>query len=176
VAAVKPGVRGYSVIELLIALALVTIIILGASQLVAESVVLFSRAGRSVRSPTLTLTMATLRRDVQDSAGLAVAVPLSWTQNPLELMTWDGRRIRINHDGDALVRETYDLLGQPAGRRVLTRGITAWWWRASNPWTFDLRVTATAVTDPVSGGRSSAVHRTETRRFVLRGAPGGRSW
>jgi YD repeat-containing protein len=168
--------RGYSVIELLIVLSLAVLIVLGAAQLVAESVVIFERAGRALRAPSLTLTMATLRRDIQDSAAVVGVPPISWTQTPLDLVAWDGRRTRITHDGDALVRLSYDLAGQPTGRRVLARGVSSWWWRLSNPWTIDVRVIATAAADPLGGQRGALNRRTEVRRFARRGAPDGRSW
>jgi prepilin-type N-terminal cleavage/methylation domain-containing protein len=168
--------RGYSVIELLIVLSLAVVILLGAAQLVAESVVIFERAGRAVRAPSLTLTMATIRRDIHDSAAVVGLPPVGWTQNPLELVSWDGRRTRFIHEGNDLVRQSYDLAGQPAGRRVLTRGVTSWWWRMSSPQTIDVRVIVTAAADPLGGRRGKVNRRTEQRRFSRRGSVDGRSW
>ncbi len=167
---------GYSVIELLIALALVTVIVIGAAQLIAESVVLLDRAGRAVRNPSLTLAAAAVRRDVQGAVALACPPPVSWTQTPLEVLDWEGRRTGIRHEGDALVRITYGVDGFPKGRRVLTRGVVSWWWRVSGPGAVDVRLTALAVPGPGAGRGSGTFRLTETRRFALRGAGGGRRW
>jgi hypothetical protein len=120
--------------------------------------------------------MATIRRDVQLAAGAVTSMTTGWSEDTLELLSWDGRRVRVFVDGDAIVRETVDEVGRSTGRRVLARGISSWWWRTPNPWTVDLRITAMVIPDPIPARRAIVVRRTETRRFVMRGSPGGRSW
>lgn len=168
--------RGFTVFELLIVLALTSVVVLAAAQLVGEAAQLVDGAGRAMRSPSFTLTVATIRRDVQVAAGVTMSTTPGWSKDSLELVAWDGRRVRFVFDGDAVVREELDELGQPSARRVLARGITSWWWRTPNPWTVDVRITAMVNPDPIPARRASTLRRTETRRFVMRGAPGGRSW
>jgi hypothetical protein len=170
------GDRGYSTLELLTALALTSVVVLAAAQLVGEAVQIVDGTGRAMRSPTLTLAMATMRRDVQDAAGASAPTVPGWSEGTLELLFWDGRRVRLFLEGDAIVREGLDALGRSAGRRVLVRGITSWWWRTPTPWTVDFRMTAMVAPDPVPARRAAVLRRTETRRFVMRGSPGGRTW
>ena len=173
-AAVKTG--GYSVVELLVALALTVVVVLVAGQLVAEAVELFGTAGQQVRDPAVILTVATVRRDIQDSTGLVSAPVVGWSTAPLDLLSWDGQRVRICHQGDALVRIPLDAMGRPTGRRVLCRGVTAWWWRMVSTSILDVRFTILEHPDPVPGRRSTARRRTEFRRFAIRGGSHGRSW
>jgi len=170
------GDRGYTVPELLTVLALTSVVVLAAAQLVGEAVRIVAGTGRAMRSPSFTLVMATIRRDVQDAAGAALPTTAGWSRDSLELLAWDGRRVRLFLDGDAVVREELDELGQSSGRRVLARGITSWWWRSPNPWTVDVKMTAMVAPDPIPARRAAVVRRTETRRFVMRGSPGGRAW
>lgn len=168
--------RGHTVPELLVALALTSVVVLAAAQLVGEAVRLVDRTGRAMRSPTLTLAMATIRRDVQDAAGAAGPAKSGWSEGDLELIYWDGGRVRLSMEGDAVVREGIDGLGRRSRRRVLARGITSWWWRSRNPWTVDVRMTAMVTPDAKPGERAAIVRHTETRRFVMRGSPEGRAW
>jgi prepilin-type N-terminal cleavage/methylation domain-containing protein len=168
--------RGYTVPELLTVLALTSVVVLAAAQLVGEAVQLADGTGRAMRSPTITLAMAAMRRDVQDAAAAVMPVAPGWSEDTLELIFWDGRRVRLSLEHDAIVREGVDRLGKPTGRRVLVRGVTSWWWRTPNPWTVDLRMNAMVHSDPGTARRVTAHRRSETRRFVMRGSPGGRVW
>jgi hypothetical protein len=170
------GEKGYTTLELLVALALTSVVVLAAAQLVGEAVHIVDGAGRAMRSPSFTLAMATIRRDVQDAAGASVPISPGWSEQTLELLFWDGRRVHLFLEGDAIVREALDELGRSAGRRVLVRGVTSWWWRRPTPWIVDLRMTAMMVSDPMPMRRAAVPRRTETRRFVMRGSPGGRTW
>ena len=168
--------RGFTVLEMLVALVLTSVVVLAAAQLVAESAQVIDGAGRTMRSPSFTLAMATLRRDVQGAAGAGPSSAHGWSEGALELISWDGHRVRIFVEGDAIVRQTVDESGRSTGRRVLVRGVSAWWWRSPDPWTIDLRMTATVIPDPIPARQPVALRRTETRRFAMRGSPGGRSW
>ena len=168
--------RGYTVPELLTVLALTSVVVLAAAQLVGEAVQIFAGTGRAMRSPSFTLAMATIRRDVHDAAGASVPTVPGWSQEDLELISWDGTRVRLFLDGDAIVREALDEHGRSSRRRVLARGVTSWWWRSPKPWTVDVRVAAMVAADPTTARRAAVLRRTETRRFVMRGSPGGRSW
>jgi prepilin-type N-terminal cleavage/methylation domain-containing protein len=168
--------RGFTLFELLIALALVTLVVLGAAQLIGESVVLFEATGRAVRNPSITLAMATIRRDIQLAAGVASPGVPEWSDEPLELLGWDGHRVRLTVDDRALVRVGIDPAGQTTGRKVVMHGVESLAWRTPNPWTVDLKVTSRAASDPAPGQRGSVGQRVETRRFVLRASPFGRAW
>jgi hypothetical protein len=170
------AVRGSTLIELLVTLALSMVVVLSAAQLVAESVALVETGARAVRSPPLLLAVATVRRDVQTAAAVLSPPAVGWTQHPLELVDWEGRRVCIAEEDGAIVRTVSDPLGGHQRRRVVIRGVTSWWWRSSGPRTVDIRITALIVADPSVGGTTGAARRTEIRRFVMRGGLDGRSW
>jgi prepilin-type N-terminal cleavage/methylation domain-containing protein len=171
--AVKPG---FTVIELMVSLVLTSVIMLVGFQLVAESITLFRNADRSVRIPPLALAMATVRRDIHNAAGVEALQTPGWQTLPLRLVAWDGQRVRLSLEGDALVRHHVDLLGGTSSRRVLMRGVTSWWWRFANTTTVDVRVTVLNQPDPMPSRRQMVERRTEVRRFVLRGTPNGLRW
>ena len=78
--------RGTSLVELLVVLALLSMMILAAAQLVIHSIQLLGATGRSVRNPILVHVTNRLRNDVQEAAGVA-AVEDIWTEDPLQLTT-----------------------------------------------------------------------------------------
>lgn len=165
---------GYTVIELVITLGLVSVVTLAAAQLIAAS----ARVYRSARQGTsysgvISLTTS-LRRDVQGSSSAVLQLP-TWDQRPMELIGWDGGKIRYSLDGEVLVRETFDSIGAPTGRRVIANGVSAWWWRLITPQTVEVRVAMLAR--PGLGASAQGIERnTVQRRFSFRGWPDGRSW
>jgi hypothetical protein len=167
---------GYSILELVVALALTSLVVLVGLQFIAESMILYRDAGRAVRNSPLPLAMATVRRDIQDASGVATVAITGWSDHPLHLVKWDGEHVSLAVVEGALVRFVIGPMGEPVSRRVLIRGVTAWWWRAANHSTLDVRITVLENPDPTAGARSRVNRRTEVRRFVLRGSPGGRTW
>jgi hypothetical protein len=165
-------VRGYTVAELLVALALTSLIVLASMQLIFAAVTIVDRGSWRLPSPRLESVVTSLRNDVHRSVAIVDTV-LGWQNGPLDLACWDGARVRYLLDGDRLVRESSDSLGDPAVRRVLTSGISSWWWRLLNSDTVEIRLVAAPARrseGPAGGGRSL------TRRFSVRGWPDGRSW
>jgi prepilin-type N-terminal cleavage/methylation domain-containing protein len=166
---------GHSLIELLVVLAVMGVVALAAAQLVVESVSLFHAADRTVTSPSLTWTTAALRSDIQQSAGLPV-VSAGWAQSPLELIGWDGGRVRFGLEGRSLVRESFDSMGRPTARRTLAGGVSAWRWRPVTPLVVEVSITVMAGRTGDSASPVGSERRTVTRRFAFRGWPNGRSW
>lgn len=165
-------VRGYTVAELLVALALTSLIVLASMQLIVAAVRIADRGSWRLTAPRLESVATSLRNDVHRSIAI-VGIELGWQNGPLDLASWDGGRVRYLLDGDRLVRESRDSLGDPAVRRVLTSRVSSWRWRLLNSGTVEVRLAAVPARppdDPASGGRSL------TRRFSVRGWPDGRSW
>jgi prepilin-type N-terminal cleavage/methylation domain-containing protein len=166
--------RGYTAIELLITLGLVTVVVLVAAQLVGASARVYHAAADGAAATDAHTLTALLRRDIQGASGVALQLP-SWDQRPMELRGWDGRGTRYEADGNALIRETFDAAGARESRRVVATGVASWWWRMTSPRTVEVRVSLM----PGRGAVHSAttVHRyTLQRRFSFRGWPDGRSW
>lgn len=166
---------GYTVVELVVALALSSVVVIAAAELIEQAMRLFRDAGLAARNPSLTVALAGVRRDIQDSAGVVPGM-VGWSDGPLDLVGWDGRRLRLARDGDALIRTAFDVSGSPSSRRVVGRGLTAWWWRQSGGSAIDVRLTVLVAPDPAPGRRAVVERRTEVRRFAMRGAPDGRRW
>lgn len=166
--------RGYSVVELLVTLGLMSVVVLAAAQMIAASTRVYHAASVGTSTPGVVPLTASLRRDVQGASGVVLQLP-TWDQRPLELQGWDGARTRYSHDGEALVRETLDAAGAVTGRRVIANGVASWWWRLATPQTVEVRVSM--LPRPGLGASSADVDRhTVVRLFSLRGWPDGRSW
>jgi prepilin-type N-terminal cleavage/methylation domain-containing protein len=172
----RPSARGFSVVELVVALALTAVVAAAAAELIMEAVRITEAAGRSLRSPSLVLAVVSVRRDVEASVGLLHPPSVGWTQEDLELVGWDGTRMRLHLEGRDLVRAATDELGRWNRRRVLARGVASWWWRSPRPGVIDVRITALVHPAPGIAASSQRARRTEVRRFAFRGWPGGRSW
>jgi len=172
----RPSARGFSVVELVVALALTAVVAVAAAELIMEAVRITEAAGRSLRSPTLALAVVAVRRDVEASVRLLHPPSTGWSQEDLELVGWDGRRVRLHADGGDLVRTATDELGRPSSRRVVVRGIASWWWRSPRAGVIDVRITALVHPGPGGAASYGGARRTEVRRFAFRGWPGGRSW
>jgi prepilin-type N-terminal cleavage/methylation domain-containing protein len=167
--------RGYSLIELLVTLAVMSVVVLAAAQLVGESASLFHATDRAVSSPPLARVTGALRRDIQAAVGVPVPSP-GWARQPLELTVWDGSRVRFTLEDRTLVRLSYDSLGRSTGRRVLASGVSSWKWRSVTPLVVEVSISIAAGRTGDSLGAESVESRTTSRRFAFRGWPNGRSW
>lgn len=169
-AARSPSHGGYSVAELLVALALTSLIILIAGQLLVASIRVADRSRRELDPLSLVNVATELRADIHRSAAALAALDEGWQTGALELVGWDGTRVRYLLDGDRLVRETLGVVGQPSSRRSVAAGVASWWWRPVSPGTLEIRLSV----EPV--GATAAGRQTLARRFAIRGWPDGRSW
>ena len=131
--------RGTSLVELLVVLALLSIMVLAAAQLVIHSIQLLGATGRSVRNPILVHVTNRLRNDVQEAAGVTAGEKI-WTEDPLELATRAGGLVRIGVENGNLVRRTLAPGGGAVEERVLLRGVQSWWWRSPAPDDIDLNI------------------------------------
>lgn len=171
--------RGTSLVELLVVLALLTTMVVAASQLVVHSMRLLETVGRSVRNPLVVHVTGRIRNDVQGA--LAVVDPDQvWVDGPLVLRTRDNRLLELAEAGGVLVRRTTTLDELVIEERVLLRGVTAWWWSSPEPGVVDLRIAY--LVNPASehaanpAARYAGERRTERLRFAIRGAGGGAGW
>jgi hypothetical protein len=171
--------RGTSLVELLVVLALLSMMMLAAAQLVIHSIQLLGATGRSVRNPILVHVTNRLRNDVQEAAGVT-AVEDIWTEDPLELTTRTGGVVRIGVEKGNLVRRTVAQGSGDIEERVLLRGVVSWWWRSPAPGVVDLNIgylvnpeTEHHTAREVGWTRE---RRKENLRFAIRGSGGGSNW
>ena len=171
--------RGTSLVELLVVLALLSMMVLVAAQLVVHSMELLGATGRAVRNPLVVHVTARLRHDVQEAAALQ-RQEWVWCEEPLVLVSHDGSLVRIALEDGSLVREKTGGAGDPPNRRVILRGVTSWWWRSPVENVVDLNITYLANPAPerqVSRDVGYGLERRqENLRFAIRGGGGGTRW
>jgi hypothetical protein len=96
------------------------------------------------------------------------------------LILHDGSRVRIELEGENLIREKTGGIGEPAEQRVILRGVTSWWWRCPVSGVVDLNITYLVNPAPErhlsrDPGYGPERHK-ENLRFALRGGGGGTRW
>jgi len=166
-------------VELLVVLALLSIMVLVAANLVIHSVQLLGAVGRSVQNPLLVHVTNRLRNDVQEAAGVMNPDTI-WSEDPLVLVTRSGGFLRVGVEDGNLVRWTVAPGSGTAEERVLLRGVTSWWWRSPAPGVVDLNIGYLVNPSPerrVSRDPGYGLERRkENLRFAIRGSGGGRRW
>lgn len=171
--------RGTTLVELLVVLALVSVMVLVAADLIVHSIKLVGATGRSVRNPLVVHVTGRLRNDIQTAFGVRDP-EASWSDTPLEIRTRDHRILRFEVVGGNLMRHNLSADGSLLDERLLLRGITAWWWQVPAPGVVDLRIGYLVA--PGTEKQSSRdvgyakERRTENLRFALRGYGLNRRW
>jgi prepilin-type N-terminal cleavage/methylation domain-containing protein len=171
--------RGFSLLEAVVVLALVSIVMLAAAGLIVQSLRLLEGTGRSLRDTSFTTASVHMRRDVHSAAGLRLA-GLGWAAGPLELDRHQGGWIRIEPHAGRLERVEIDAAGREVGRRVLLHRLRRFRWQALAGSLVEIEVTLSVHRDPWQaaltpepGGDASEVERVERLLLAVRG---GRSW
>ena len=171
--------RGTSLVELLVVLALLSVMVLVGAQLVVHSMELLGATGRAVSNPLVVHVTSRLRHDVQEAAALQRHETV-WSEEPLVLIKHDGTFVSIAREDGNLVRTQMAGLGAPPERRVILRGVTAWWWRNPVAGVVDLNITY--LVNPAPERQASREvgygleRRQENLRFAIRGGGGGTRW
>lgn len=173
------SVKGTSLVELLVVLALLSVMILVGAQLVVHSMELLGATGRAVSNPLVVHVTSRLRHDVQEAAGLQLEESV-WTEEPLMLIGHDGTFVSISLEDGDLVRTQMAGFGAPPERRVILRGVTAWWWRNPVEGVVDLNITYLVNPEPERQASRDVGYglerRQENLRFAIRGGGGGTKW
>ncbi len=171
--------QGTTLVELLVVLALVSIMVVAGAQLITHSIGLLGATGRAVRNPIMVHVNERIRRDIQEAAGLA-EVEMIWSEDPLEIRTHDGTVIRYSVVDGGLVRVVIAPGGLSVDERVLLRGVTSWWWRSTAPSVVDINLGRLVYPPPESISSRVIGYRQERRienlRFTIRGGWGGAQW
>jgi prepilin-type N-terminal cleavage/methylation domain-containing protein len=177
-----PGSRnGYSLVELVVSLGLLSVAVMAAALLIEQSVRLFESTGRALRDPGVGMASAWLRSDIHNAASVWGQTP-DWTPLPLTLHTSWGDTVTIGIDNGKLVRIFRDNEHHELTRRVLLQQIRQWRWRMAGPGLIDCELIFSVHPDPELASRVDdpvLLARTQTRserfRYALRGR-GASSW
>jgi prepilin-type N-terminal cleavage/methylation domain-containing protein len=170
------GERGMTLLEILVAVALVSVMVMLACVLITSSMRFMEATGRSLQNPIEIGARSSLRRDIQGAVGLESISP-DWCGEPLVLRVPGGKRVEHALDGDRLIRRSFDVDGKEEGRHVILRRVARWQWRCATGRTVDIRISVRQRGSRVPDDRlrfaRSSEDRTELLRFTMRqpGAP-----
>lgn len=114
---------GFSLLELLVSMALMLLGLALAAQLLLESQRTFALAGRAAQEPLVGYAVAQLTTDVQASSGAQAASDgaLLLTGLPEGTVRWDRR-------GESLLRTVIGTDGTIRSHRPVLQRVTAWRW------------------------------------------------
>lgn len=172
--------RGFTLVELLVALTILLLVLMLAGQVLLESQRMLLRTAAELEDGPTELALALLESDLQ-SAVSVTGPRLVWSGAPLRLEGHPDGRLRWAVRGSRLERVLVDERGRELKRRVVLREVASWRWRSISPRLVDvaLEVAQTsAPRGPALLARRASVRRhlqAETLRVALRGA-GGRAW
>jgi prepilin-type N-terminal cleavage/methylation domain-containing protein len=171
--------RGTTLVELLVVLALVSIMVVVAAELLGHSIGLLGATGRAVRNPVVVHVNERIRRDIQEAASIQ-EIETIWSEDPLEIQSRSNSLIRYEVVDGNLVRSTFSPATGEGDARVLLRGVTSWWWRSTAPSVVDINI-GHLVHPPPENLASRKVgyereRRIENLRFAMRGGWGGSRW
>ena len=170
--------RGMSLVELLVAVAILGGVAVLSAQLVIQSTKLMETSARASHNPDLVLATEWVRRELYEAVGV-VGGTMGWSDAPLVCMTQSGGWVAIGLVEGRLVR-TSAPPGQPTEDRVILNGVEGWRWRVDDGAAVRIEITALAnphAHENLAGNATYRVdRRTERLVLALRGRQGGSSW
>jgi len=136
------GERGFSVLELVVACAVLATVLVLAGGALREANRQLGDAQRSLTRGSTQLALTTIRHDAKSArsvrAGASTAAatsipaaqtPASWTSTPLVLAGPDGSRAVYRFAGGALERVVQDPSGRERTRQIVARQVALFRWR-----------------------------------------------
>ncbi len=169
---------GATLVELLVALALLSSIAVLSAQLVIQSTKLMATAARASRNPDLVIATEWIRRDLYEARSV-IGDDLGWSDGPLVATKQNGGWLAIAPFEGKLIR-TNAPPGAPPDNRVILRGVKGWRWRVDDAASVQIEFQAfanPAAHQNLTGAASYRIdRRTERLTFALRGKPGGAAW
>lgn len=174
--------RGFTLIEAVIALAVLAVGLVLAGSLLVQAQRMLAQAGVEARHPVSDLAIERLKIDLQGAQGVSVGPSslVGWSRDRLELVYPDGARVRYEKRADALLRRVL-----PAGEvawsdaRRVVEDVLSWRWvrTSSRLVTVELvyrtRPASVPVVDPAGPIDDRAASRTPTTRSLTAAMRGG---
>lgn len=128
----SPRTGGFTLLELVISLAVASLLFLLAAQLLRSAQLVFLDAAREAIDPEPRLAAAALRRDIQEALGFAGGSPAP-SAGPLVLYLPGPSSVRYEQIGPQLVRVRLDALGNELSRRTVLAPLASWSWSEPEP-------------------------------------------
>ena len=120
---------GFTLLELVVSFAILSIAMLIASQLLLESLLRLSHSARRALDPAATIALKQIRADVRASSRVR-ALGDEWNFEPLTLKGHPAGRLRYVKVGSDLMREIYRPGGgELTSERIVMRAVNLWRWR-----------------------------------------------
>jgi len=114
---------GMSLVELLVSLALLSVVFLAAGPLIVQSIRVFGAAGRSLMDPDAVVAGAWLRQDVHSAYSVGTG-----PDNRMMLLMPEGKHVSYEQSGSSLVRRVYSAKGEVLSRQKIVPKIIGWGW------------------------------------------------
>ncbi|MCG6962719.1 MAG: prepilin-type N-terminal cleavage/methylation domain-containing protein [Acidobacteria bacterium] len=177
----QPDSRGATLLELVVALALVSIALLISGDLILASARLERRATSELLNPTATLAGVWLRRDVDNARVLSSSAGV-WSVLPFRMTLQDGTTVEYDLNNGALVRRELSAGTLASVEQQLLHGIVSWRWRVRAGRVVDLEIRLAnrnfnaPAAEPAGATHLPPPIRTETLTVARRGLAGGRTW
>lgn len=171
--------RGVSLVELLVALALLGTVAVLSAQLVIQSTKLMDTSARASRNPDLVIATEWIRRDLYEAVSV-VGGTMGWSGDPMVAMNQNGGWVAHAVVEGRLVRTNAPPGGVPTDSRVIMNGVVGWRWRVDDGRA--IRVDLKTLVNPhahenLTGTAANRLERrTERLIMALRGRPGGAAW
>jgi len=134
--------QGFTLLELVFALAVGVLLMLLAAQLLRTTQLVFLDATRDALDPQPRLGAALLRHDVRAALVVSGGSLLPST-GALDLLQPGSNWIRYEREDAALVRLRLASDGTELGRLVVMRPVGGWWWRETVPGLLEISLSAT---------------------------------
>lgn len=146
--------RGFSLLEILAAIAIMAGTLLVFFDLIDHSLRVFGESDAAARNELTIGAKIAIRRDVQEAAQLPVVGTVS--AGVLELELQDGTRVSWRRQDGALVRLEEGGHRAPVESRPLSRSVTGWRWEVVAPTLLEVRIDL-ASAPPITGLRQTGL-------------------
>lgn len=173
---------GYSLIELILGMALITPFLLIVAQLLFEAQWTLGGVARQSRAATPEFATTVLRRDLR-AARSTVEHAIRWSDGPLTLRLGDGGTIRYELL-DGRLRRKQEIEDEEATGLAVLEQVVRWRWREEYPGLVEVEIDYRSPAPPALRARDGFAWRDErgsrdrTVRLLigLRGTGGGFRW
>lgn len=182
----RRGCRGFTLIEMAVALAVVAVALFLAAGLLREAHVLAASNAGQLLDPLAGRVAARLRADVQAAAGVAgppgpAPIPF-WTEGPLCLAAPGGAGLLCWHRAEGELRRQALDEGGPGPDAVWLSRVVAWRWRQIAPGLVEVELGFTRAAEPWRWRLAGPPHppspgvSIERLRLALRGGGRASGW